>query len=157
MENILNRGMEQTSQIVYQTALEIVGITPISSARRSISNSTVTFISLPSFVHTHAPRVNYATGHRSYQMVGGSPHVSPMQAPMRAQQYGMSPPQLGYTPPFRAQGVAATPILPPLALGPSHAEATVPTRRWEELYDSRGNKYWVNTVTRQSTNIDPYI
>ncbi|CBJ33428.1 expressed unknown protein [Ectocarpus siliculosus] len=101
--------------------------------------------------------VNYATGQRSYQMVGGSPHVSPMQAPMRAQQYGMSPPQLGYTPPFRAQGVAATPILPPLALGPSHAEATVPTRRREELYDSRGNKYWVNTVTRQSTNIDPYI
>lgn len=149
--------MEQTSQIVYQTALKMVGIAPMSSARRSLSNSTATVISLLSFFCTHAPRVNYATGQRSYQMVGGSPHVSPMQAPMRAQQYGMSPPQLGYTPPFRAQGVAATPILPPLALGPSHAEATVPTRRWEELYDSRGNKYWVNTVTRQSTNIDPYI
>ncbi|CAN0434201.1 unnamed protein product [Ectocarpus sp. 8 AP-2014] len=157
MENILNRGMQQTSQIVYQTSLEIVGITPMSSARRSRSNSTATVLSLPSFFCIHTPRVNYATGQRLYQMVRGGPHVSPMQAPMRAQQYGMSPPQLGYTPPFRAQGVAATPILPPLALGPSHAEATVPTRRWEEIYDSRGNKYWVNTVTRQSTNVDPYI
>lgn len=127
----------------------------MSSARRTLI--FLVLLPLPSFFCTRTPRVHSATGQRSYQMVGGSPHLSPMQAPMRAQQYGMSPPQLGYTPPFHAQGVAATPMLPPLALGPNHSQAAMPTRRWEELYDSRGNKYWVNAVTRQTTTVDPYV
>lgn len=79
-----------------------------------------------------------------------------MQAPIQVQ-YSTSPPQLGYTPPFLAQ-VQAAPLPPPLTLGPSYTPATVPGgRKWEELYDSWGNKYWVNTVTRQSTNVDPYV
>lgn len=87
------------------------------------------------------------TGQRSW----GTPNTSPTLPPV-PMQYTTSPPQVGYSPPFLAQGHAAS-VPPPLSLGP----VAVPGRRWEELYDSYGNKYWVNTATRQSTNVDPYI
>ncbi|CAM9895650.1 unnamed protein product [Scytosiphon promiscuus] len=102
-------------------------------------------------------RANSATGQRSYQIPGGSPHVSPLQGPMQPLQYG-TPPQLGLTPPFLAQGIAGVaPMPPPLTLGQSYNPTSLPGRKWEELYDSWGNKYWVNKVTRQSTNVDPYF
>lgn len=88
--------------------------------------------------------------------MGGSPTISPVQGPTPIQ-YGISPPQLGYSPSYLAQGHAA-PLPPPLSLGPSYTPVTVPGgRKWEELYDSWGNKYWVNTVTRQSTSVDPFV
>lgn len=76
------------------------------------------------------------------------------------QMYGTSPPQVGYSPPFLAQGHAAPPP-PPLSLGPTRYTTTTAAAlsgpKWEELYDSWGNKYWVNKFTRESTNVDPYI
>ncbi|CAM9198616.1 unnamed protein product [Hapterophycus canaliculatus] len=91
-------------------------------------------------------------------MPGGSPHISPLQGPMQPQQYGATPPLLGLTPPFLAQGIAGvSPMPPPLTLGQCYKPATFSGRKWEELYDSRGNKYWVNNITRQSTSIDPYF
>lgn len=39
--------------------------------------------------------------------------------------------------------------------GPPPLSLSMPT--WEEHYDNTGSKYWVHTMTRQATNIDPYV
>lgn len=102
------------------------------------------------FVRHGNYRIHSTTGQRVNQMGG-----SPVQAPVPVQ-FGTSP-QLGYSPPFLTQGHAAS-LPPPLSLGASYTPVTVPGgRKWEELYDSWGNKYWVNTLTRQTTTVDPYV
>eukprot|EP00903_Cladosiphon_okamuranus_P011906 g11182.t1 len=103
--------------------------------------------------HGRSYWIHSITGQR-VNLMGGSPT---QQAPIPIQYSTISPPQLGYSPSFLAHG-HAVPLPPPLSLGPSYIPATVSGgRKWEELYDSCGNKYWVNALTRQSTTVDPYV